>query len=73
MALGEGQTNTEAFGEVVDLGEHLEEAADVFLGDTGTGVLDDEADGIEGPLDAQGDVLAVGIFGGIVEKFTDRT
>ena len=71
MALGEGQTNTEAFGEVVDLGEHLEEAADVFLGDARAGVLDHETYAAVNPADVQRDVLAVGVFGGIEKQFAD--
>ena len=44
MALGQSESETEAFGEVVDLRKHLKHTVALLLGDAGTFVLYDEAD-----------------------------
>ena len=60
-------------GEVVDLGEHLEEAIGILTGNARTCVLDGNADIVVGHGYAHDDVLAIGILGGVVEQLTDAT
>jgi hypothetical protein len=60
MTLGEWQAYAKAFGKVVDFGKHLEQAADVFLGDARTGILDNEIHLVVCTIDAHRDVLTIG-------------
>lgn len=73
MALGEWQTESETFGEVVNLGEGLIEQFVSIAGQSYACVLYGEENGGGVLRDAESDMLAVGILGGIAEQFADRT
>ena len=70
MALGQGKSEAEAFGEVIDLGKELKHLFAVFLVDALSCVFHNETDAAAGMCDAHGDLLAIGVFCGIVEQFS---
>ena len=63
MAFGQGKTKAKTLGEVIYLGEELEQPLTVGLGNTLSGVLDDEAYRGVGMGNAYRHMLAVGILG----------
>ena len=63
MALGQGKTKAKTLGEVIYLGEELEQPLAVGLGNTLSGVLDDEAYSGVGMGNAYRHMLAIGILG----------
>ena len=71
MALGERQTETETFGEVVDFDKRLENQLLSFVGQAWTHILNGEEN--EGFVlrDMQRNMLAVRVFGSIVKQFAN--
>ena len=69
VTLGQRDTETKTLGEIIDLGEELEDDIAIGLVNAFALVFDDEADNGIGSGDAPRDVLAVGILGCVVKDF----
>ena len=73
MALGQRETKSEALGEVVNLGKELEHEFTVGLRNAFSCILYDEVDGGVGMRDTHLHMLAVGIFGRVIENLTQAS
>jgi len=72
MTPAERQTEAETNGEVIDLGEWLVEQVIGILRQTRASVLYGETDDGVALGNVQLDMLAVGVFGGIVEQLAEN-